>query len=79
MYSEYTTELPNKFSIGKHVVWPLVNVTELQAHLRLPGATQKLKQDVQVQQDGIATTERDLAWVIYVNRAVWRLYRWGTS
>jgi len=49
-YSEYPTELPDSFPIGRHKVEPLVNVTKLQAHLRLLGAIHKLKQDVQAQQ-----------------------------
>jgi len=75
-YSEYPTELPDDFPIGRHTVQPLVNATELQAHLRLLGAIYRLKQDVQTQGDGIAVIDRDLAWVVYVNRAVRRFYQW---
>jgi hypothetical protein len=78
-YSEYPTELPASFPIGIHKVKPLVNVTELQAHLRLLGAIHKLKQNVQAQQEGISATDRDLAWVVYVNRAVWRFSKWAAA
>ena len=79
VYSEYPTELPKTFPVGRHKVQPLVNVTELQAHLRLLGAIYKLKQDVQARQDGIAATNSELAWVVDVNRAIWRFYKWTSS
>ncbi|KAF8511640.1 hypothetical protein BU17DRAFT_97089 [Hysterangium stoloniferum] len=75
-YTEYPTKLPDKFPIGEHNVQPLVNVTELQAHLRLLGAIHALKQKVQAQQVGIAAEDRNLAWIVYVNRAVHRFYKW---
>jgi len=78
-YSQYPTELPETFPIGRNNVHPLVNVTELQAHLRLLGAIYKLKQDVQAQNDGVAATDSELAWVVYVNRAVRRFYKWTSS
>jgi hypothetical protein len=58
-YSEYPTVLPASFPIGIQKVQPLVNVTELQAHLRLLGAIHTLKQNVQAQADGIATTDKE--------------------
>ena len=79
VYSEYPTELPETFPIGQNKVQPLVNVTELQAHLRLLGAIYKLKQEVQAQPDGVAATDCELAWVVYVNRAVRRFYKWTLS
>ncbi|KAF8509063.1 hypothetical protein BU17DRAFT_56356 [Hysterangium stoloniferum] len=75
----YTTELPDSFPIGRHKVQPRVNVTELQAHLRLLGAVHKLKQDVQAQRDGIAATDPHLAWIVYVNQAVCRFYAWAAA
>ncbi|KIM24558.1 hypothetical protein M408DRAFT_27025, partial [Serendipita vermifera MAFF 305830] len=78
-YSEYPTELPETFPIGTLRTRPLVNVGELQAHLKLLGAIHKLKQIVQVQQNGIAVTNKDQAWVIFVNRAVHRFYLWAMS
>jgi hypothetical protein len=78
-YSEYPAELPASFPIGMHKVQPLVNVTELQAHLRLLGAIRTLKQNVQAQAEGIATTDKELAWVVYVNRAVWRFFKWAAA
>ena len=78
-YTEYPTQLPDNFPIGQHKVQPLVNVTELQAHLRLLGAIHKLKEDVQSQEDGVAATNKDLAWVVFVNRAVHRFDKWASS
>lgn len=78
-YSEYPTELPDNFPIGPHKVQPLVNVTELEAHLRLLGAIHKLKADVQAQRDGVAATNKDKAWVVFVNKAVQRFYVWALS
>ncbi|KIM19567.1 hypothetical protein M408DRAFT_83383 [Serendipita vermifera MAFF 305830] len=78
-YTEYPTKLPESFPIGPHKVQPLVNVTGLQAHLKLLGAIHKLKQNVQSQEDGIAARNKDQAWVVFVNRAVHRFYQWTTS
>jgi hypothetical protein len=78
-YNEYPTELPQRFPIGARQVSPLVNVTELQCHLRLLGAIDKLKGVVQAQEDGIAATNKDLAWVVFVNRAVYRFYAWSSG
>lgn len=79
IYSEYPTELPDTFPIGQHKIQPLVNVTELEAHLRLLGAIHKLKTDVQTQEDGVAATNKDKAWVVFVNKAVHRFYTWASS
>ncbi|CAG8633747.1 10604_t:CDS:1 [Acaulospora colombiana] len=78
-YSEYPTELPEQLPIGQHNVRPLVNVTELQAHLKLLGAFSELKRDVQDQQDGIVTDDRDQVWVVFVNRAVHRFFAWTSA
>ncbi|KAG8768001.1 hypothetical protein FRC15_005345, partial [Serendipita sp. 397] len=78
-YSEYPTELPSQLPIGSYKPTPVVNVTELQAHLRLLGAFHKLKEEVQRQQVGVAAGDRELAWVVFVNRAVYRFYCWTTA
>lgn len=78
-YTEYPTELPDEFPIGRSNVPPLVNVTELEAHLRLLGAIHKLKADVQAQEEGVAATNKDKAWVVFVNKAVHRFYKWNSS
>lgn len=78
-YSEYPTELPELFPIGQYKVRPLVNVTELQAHLKLLGAFYELKREVQSQPSGIATTNQDLAWIVFVNRAVYRFFAWACA
>ncbi|KAG8765202.1 hypothetical protein FRC15_007150, partial [Serendipita sp. 397] len=78
-YSEYPTSLPAHFPIGSYQPTPLVSVTELQAHLRLLGAFHKLKEDVQSQVEGIAATNKELGWVIFVNRAVYRFFAWTAA
>jgi hypothetical protein len=78
-YSEYPTELPELFPIGKHQVKPLVNVTELQAHLKLLGAFHELKQEVETQPLGDGAANKDEAWVIFVNRAVYRFFSWASA
>ncbi|PVF99608.1 hypothetical protein CPB86DRAFT_282499 [Serendipita vermifera] len=78
-YSEYPTELPEQFPIGQNSVRPLVNVTELQAHLKLLGAFYELKREVQGHQDGIAANDKDQAWVVFVNRAVHRFFAWTSA
>ncbi|KAG8785422.1 hypothetical protein FRC16_001948, partial [Serendipita sp. 398] len=78
-YSEYPTELPTHFPIASFKPAPLVSVTELLAHLRLLGAFHKLKQDVQSQAEGIATTNKELGWVVFVNRAVYRFFEWTAA
>ncbi|KAG8807417.1 hypothetical protein FRC17_004469, partial [Serendipita sp. 399] len=78
-YSQYPTELPNQFPIGHYKPPPVVNVTELQAHLRLLGAIHKLKEIVQSQQVGIALKNRDAAWVAFVNKAVYRFFVWTAA
>ncbi|KIM29346.1 hypothetical protein M408DRAFT_23112 [Serendipita vermifera MAFF 305830] len=77
--SEYPTELPDNFPIGENNVQPLLDVTELQAHLRLLGAIHKLKQTVQAQDPGVAAQNKDQAWVVFANRAVHRFYAWASS
>ena len=72
-YSEYPTELPPTFPIGRKNVRPLVNVTELQAHLRLLGAFDSLKRSV-VEQRLPEGLNKEQAWVIFVNKAVHRFY-----
>ncbi|CCA72245.1 hypothetical protein PIIN_06179 [Serendipita indica DSM 11827] len=79
VYNEYPTELPAGFPIGGKNTTPLVNVTELQAHLRLLGAFSKLKYDVQQQEEGVAATSKDTAWVVFVNRAVERFFKWASA
>ncbi|CAG7854222.1 SubName: Full=Uncharacterized protein {ECO:0000313/EMBL:CCA67541.1} [Serendipita indica DSM 11827] len=74
VYTQYPTELPPTFPIGVHRTAPLVNVTELQAHLRLLGAISKLKSDVQTR--GVSARSKDTAWVVFVNRAVFRFFEW---
>ncbi|KAG8865591.1 hypothetical protein FRC20_009674 [Serendipita sp. 405] len=78
-YADYPTELPTQFSVGAYQSAPIVNVTELQAHLRLLGAFHKLKEDVQAQDTGIAATDKDLGWVVFVNRAVYRFFCWTAA
>jgi len=72
-YSEYPTELPLAFPIGSKEVQPLVNVTELQAHLKLLGAFDILKRSVGEQPlpEGM---DKEQAWVVFVNKAVHRFY-----
>ncbi|CAG7851190.1 SubName: Full=Uncharacterized protein {ECO:0000313/EMBL:CCA67541.1} [Serendipita indica DSM 11827] len=77
VYTQYPTELPPTFPVGAHQTTPLVNVTELQAHLRLLGAISKLKSDVQSQSQGISARSKDVAWVVFVNRAVFRFFTWA--
>jgi hypothetical protein len=72
-YTEYPTELPAAFPIGKHEVPPLVNVTDLQAHLRLLGAFDRLKYLVQHPAEGLPSgVQREHLWVLFLNRAVHR-------
>jgi hypothetical protein len=78
-YSEYPTKLPDFFPIGSYKVKPVVNVTELQAHLRLLGAFYELKLEVQRQADGIEAQNKDEAWVVFVNRAVYRFFAWNSA
>jgi hypothetical protein len=75
-YSEYPTELPDLFPIGRDQVRPLVNVTELQAHLKLLGAFYELKREVQNQPSNVGAGNKDEAWVVFVNRAVYRFFAW---
>ena len=72
-YSEYPTELPTTFPIGKTNVRPLVKVAELQAHLRLLGAFDWLRQSVSEQRlpEGMNAAA---AWDVFVNKAVDRFY-----
>jgi hypothetical protein len=72
-YNEYPTELPATFPIGDHEVPPLVNVTDLQAHLRLLGAFDRLKYTVQQPAEGIPSgMQPEHLWVLFLNRAVYR-------
>jgi len=70
-YAEYPTELPTTFPIGTHEVPPLVNVTDLQAHLRLLGAFGRLKYTVQHPVDGLPPgMQQEHLWILFLNRAV---------
>jgi len=72
-YAEYPTELPTTFPIGEHEVPPLVNVTDLQAHLRLLGAFDRLKYTVQHPEDGPPPgMQREHLWILFLNMAVQR-------
>jgi hypothetical protein len=78
-YSEYPTELPDLFPIGQDQVKPLVSVTELQAHLKLLGAFYELKREVQNQPSNVEAGNKDEAWVVFVNRAVYRFFAWTSE
>lgn len=71
-YTQFLSDLPKTFPIGGKEITPLVNVTDLQAHLKLLGAINRLKQRVQDQEEGVAATDSQLAWVAYITRAVYR-------
>jgi len=72
-YTKYPTELPATFPIGKHEVSPLVNLTGLQAHLRLLGAFDRLKYTVQHPEVGLPPgMQREHLWILFLNRAVHR-------
>ena len=72
-HNEYPTKLPATFPIGKYEVPPLVNVTDLQAHLRLLGAFDRLKYTVEHPEDGLPPgMEREHLWILFLNRAVHR-------
>lgn len=81
-YTDVPDELPLTFQVGAEKVSPLVNVTEIQAHLRLLQAFRKLRDDVyNAHTPGPGPdhsdvndlpTDKDRAWVIFVNRAVYR-------
>ncbi|CCA71946.1 hypothetical protein PIIN_05881 [Serendipita indica DSM 11827] len=77
--AHYPTELPEEFYVGMTSIRPLVTVSELQAHLRLLGAFHKLKADVESQDEGLAAKDKDLAWVVFVNKAVVSFFNWMTS
>ena len=71
--TKYPTELPATFAIGKHKVPPLVNVADLQAHLRLLGAFDRLKYTVQHPADGLPPDmQSEHLWLLFLNRAVRR-------
>ena len=72
-YAEYLTQVPTTFPIGEKNVHPLVNITELQAHLRILGAFDILKWKVQDQRRPEGMSKGDI-WVFFVNRAVHRFY-----
>jgi hypothetical protein len=79
-YNEYPTELPATFPIGKHKVPPLVNVTDLQAHLRLLGAFDRLRYTVQHPAEGIPSgMQHEHLWVLFLNRAVYRFEAFMTA
>lgn len=76
-YTDISEELPLTFQVGRERVSPLVNVTELQAHLRLLQAFRKLKDDVHHAHSPIfdvndLPNDKNRAWVVFVNRAVYR-------
>lgn len=80
-YTDFS-QLPPTFRVGSENVSPLVTITEAQAHLRLLAAFAKLKKDVRdahipskgssEDQDRLYPQDPDRAWVVFVNRAVFR-------
>lgn len=79
-YTEFATDLPRSFPIGNEQVAPVVNITEIQAHLRLLAAFDKLKLEVISQapphDDGREVladdSTKDRLWVTFCYRAVYR-------
>lgn len=75
--------LPETFPIGTGAFSPLVVLEEIEDHLNLLLAISRLKENVlaaydhQDEHPGLKTREE--AWVVYVNRAVYRFYRWVKS
>ena len=72
-YDQHLTQVPTSFPIADKNVLPFVNITELQAHLRILGAFDILKWKVQDQPrpEGMS---KDDAWALFVHRAVYRFY-----
>lgn len=68
----YPTSLPGKFPIGKQKTAPLVNVSDLENHLRLLGAFDLLQTTVR----NANPADPDDAWVVYLARAVYRFEKW---
>ncbi|KAF8317035.1 uncharacterized protein EI90DRAFT_2943755 [Cantharellus anzutake] len=68
----YPTSLPDKFPIGKQYTSPLVNVADLQDHLRLLGAFDLLQNLVR----SANPSDSDDAWIVYLARAVYRFEKW---
>ena len=74
-YAEHLTQVPTEFPIGEKTVHPLVNITELQAHLRILGAFDILKWKVQDQpRPHPDRMTKDDIWALFVHRAVHRFY-----
>ena len=81
-YADFPAQLPPTFRVGYEHVLPLVTITETQAHLRLLAAFAKLKKEVRdahtptkgssIEENVIYPRDPDRAWVIFVNRAVYR-------
>ena len=76
LYTQYPTELPKVFPIGKHNAAPVVNTTELEAHLKVLGAFDQLKERVEAQQ-GLALSDKNGAWALFLARAVYRFEKWA--
>ena len=76
-YADFPAD-PVTFSIGSQETAPLVNLTEVQSHLRLLAAFDKLKDDVQKAHASMERLESepvldsDAAWVVFINKAAYR-------
>ena len=76
-YADFPAD-PVTFSIGSQETAPLVNLTEVQSHLRLLAAFDKLKDDVQRAHASMERSESkpaldpDAAWVVFINKAAYR-------
>ena len=78
--TEYPTKLPATFPIGEHEVAPLVKVADLQAHLRILGAFDRLKYTVQHPVGGVPTDiEREHLWVLFLNKALDRFEKFMSA
>ena len=73
----YSAEPTRKrFPIGPHNPEALVDNSQLEAHLKLLGAFDKLREHVETQ-DGLAKEDKNGAWALFLARAVYRFERWA--
>ena len=72
-------KLPNHFRIGKQYTTPLIQCSDLQAHLILLGAFHRLREEVRSHKGAedfpLTPNER---WAVYLERAAHRFERWVT-
>lgn len=72
----YPIALPASFSVGPRVTKPIVSIANVEAHLRILGAFDLIRQTVMQARQVDEKIDAAGAWAVFLARAVHRFERW---